>query len=64
MLSAAENLEFERAAGLRDKILRMREKIGQLIESDGDDDRMVGGRQRKRSSKGTNSRIPGRKRND
>jgi len=64
MLSAAENLEFERAAGLRDKILRMREKIGQPIESDGDDDRMVGGRQRKRSSKGTNSRIPGRKRND
>ena len=58
MLAAAENLEFERAAALRDKILRMREKIGQPIESDNDDERMVGGRQRKRSAKGSSARIP------
>jgi len=59
MLAAAENLEFERAAALRDKIVRMRERIGEPVESDNTDERMVGGRQRKRSSsKGTGSRIP------
>lgn len=31
MLSAAENLEFERAAQLRDRILTMREHVGDLI---------------------------------
>ncbi|HUP78186.1 MAG TPA: excinuclease ABC subunit UvrB [Pirellula sp.] len=59
MLAAAENLEFERAAALRDKIMRMREKIGEAIDSDSSDERMVGGRQRKRSSiKGSGSRVP------
>ena len=58
MLAAAENLEFERAAALRDKILRMRERIGQPVESDVPDERMVGGRQRKRSSKGSGARVP------
>ena len=64
MLAAAENLEFERAAALRDKILRLREKIGEPIESDTSDERMVGGRQRKRSSsKGSGSRVPRPKQN-
>ena len=58
MLAAAENLEFERAAALRDKILRMREKIGEPVESDSDEARMVGGRQRKRSTKTSGTRIP------
>ena len=58
MLAAAENLEFERAAALRDKIMRMREKIGEPVESDSTDERMVGGRQRKRSTKGSGSRVP------
>ena len=58
MLAAAENLEFERAAALRDKILRMRERIGQPIESDAPDERMVGGRQRKRSTQGSSKRVP------
>ena len=59
MLAAAENLEFERAAALRDKIVRMRERIGEPVESDNTDERMVGGRQRKRSSsKGSGSRVP------
>ena len=59
MLAAAENLEFERAAALRDKIMRMRERIGEPVESDSTDERMVGGRQRKRSSsKGSGSRVP------
>ena len=59
MLAAAENLEFERAAALRDQIVRMRERIGEPVESDSNDERMVGGRQRKRSStKGSGSRVP------
>ena len=59
MLAAAENLEFERAAALRDKIVRMRQRIGEPVESDSSDERMVGGRQRKRSStKGSGSRVP------
>ena len=58
MLAAAENLEFERAAALRDKIVRMRERIGQPVESDVSDERMVGGRQRKRSTKGSGTRVP------
>jgi excinuclease ABC subunit B len=60
MLAAAEGLEFERAAALRDKILRMRERIGEPIEEEGDEDRMVGGRQKKRGGK-SGSRVPRRK---
>jgi excinuclease ABC subunit B len=51
MLAAAENLEFERAASLRDKILRMRDRIGEPIEDAEDSNRMVGARQKKRSRK-------------
>jgi excinuclease ABC subunit B len=61
MLAAAEGLEFERAAALRDKILRMRDRIGEAIEDDVPDERMVGGKQRKRTSKsgsGKGSRVP------
>jgi excinuclease ABC subunit B len=62
MLAAAENLEFERAAALRDNILRMRERIGEPIEQEEPSERMVGGRQRKRASKGSKSRTPRPKR--
>ena len=61
MLAAAEGLEFERAAALRDKILRMRDRIGESMEDDVPDERMVGGKQRKRTSKsgsGKGSRVP------
>jgi len=61
MLAAAEGLEFERAAALRDKILRMRDRLGEAIEDDVPDERMVGGKQRKRTSKsgsGKGSRVP------
>jgi excinuclease ABC subunit B len=51
MLAAAENLEFERAAALRDKILRMRDRIGEPIEEDEEPNRMVGSRQKKRGRK-------------
>jgi excinuclease ABC subunit B len=51
MLAAAENLEFERAAALRDKILRMRDRIGEPIEDEEEPNRMVGSRQKKRGRK-------------
>ncbi len=51
MLAAAENLEFERAASLRDKLLRMRDRIGEPIEEDSESDRVVGTKQRKRSKR-------------
>jgi excinuclease ABC subunit B len=51
MLAAAENLEFERAAALRDKILRMRDRIGEPIEDEEESNRMVGSRQKKRGRK-------------
>lgn len=51
MLAAAEGLEFERAAALRDKILRMRERVGQPIEEDSQPERSAKGRQRRKSRK-------------
>jgi excinuclease ABC subunit B len=51
MLAAAENLEFERAAALRDKILRMRDRIGEPIEDEEEPNRMVGSKQKKRGRK-------------
>jgi excinuclease ABC subunit B len=51
MLAAAENLEFERAAALRDKILRMRDRIGEPIGDEEEPNRMVGSRQKKRGRK-------------
>lgn len=62
MLAAAENLEFERAAALRDKILRSRNRIGQTIEGEEEGaDRVVGTRQKKRSSGSSSGRVPRRK---
>jgi len=62
MLAAAENLEFERAAALRDKILRSRERMGQSVEEEEDEsERVVGTRQRKRSGKSSGGRVPRRK---
>ena len=58
MLAAAENLEFEKAATIRDKVLRNRDRIGQPIESDEDSTRTHVGRQRKRTKASTNRRVP------
>jgi excinuclease ABC subunit B len=49
MLAAAESLEFERAAALRDKILRYKDKLGEPIEDESESNRKHVGRQRKRS---------------
>jgi len=32
MLAAAESLEFERAAGLRDRIMKMRDNVGKPVD--------------------------------
>jgi excinuclease ABC subunit B len=62
MLAAAENLEFERAAALRDKILRSKERLGQPVEEEqADEERIVGTKQRKRSNKSSSGRVPRRK---
>ncbi len=62
MLAAAENLEFERAAALRDKIMRSRERIGEPVEApDEGNPRVVGAKQKKRSSSGSGGKIPRRK---
>lgn len=59
MLAAAENLEFEKAAQLRDKILNGRDRIGQPIdeEEDSKSSRNHLGRQRKRTSSAA-KRVP------
>jgi excinuclease ABC subunit B len=62
MLAAAENLEFERAAALRDKIMRSRERIGEPVEApDEGNPRVVGAKQKKRSASGSGGKIPRRK---
>ncbi len=62
MLAAAENLEFERAAALRDKILRSRDRMGEPAESESEGgDRIVGAKQRKKSGTSSRSKIPRRK---
>jgi excinuclease ABC subunit B len=62
MLAAAENLEFERAAALRDKIMRSRDRIGEPVEGpDEGNPRVVGAKQKKRSSTSSGGKIPRRK---
>jgi excinuclease ABC subunit B len=60
MLAAAQNLEFERAARLRDKIVDGRNRIGEPIddEEDSTKSRRNIGRQRKRSSTNNSKRVP------
>lgn len=60
MLAAAQNLEFERAARLRDKILDSKNRIGEPIddEDDSNSGRKSIGRQRKRTTKGSGRRVP------
>nr|WP_315852275.1 excinuclease ABC subunit UvrB [Maioricimonas rarisocia] len=74
MLAAAENLEFERAANLRDKILDLKKKMGESIPV-GDADtpgfapngkrgRRGGGRRGKGKGRGSRGRVPRPKRGD
>jgi excinuclease ABC subunit B len=61
MMSAAEDLEFERAGKLRDRIVRLKKAIGRPLAEveDGRDDEPRGGRGRKGSGK---TRVPRPKR--
>ncbi len=60
MLAAAESLEFERAAALRDRIQKMRKSIGQTVaKSSESDDEAPSGRRRGR---GRGGRLPRPKR--
>jgi excinuclease ABC subunit B len=62
MLAAAERLEFERAAQLRDRILSLKQQLGQLVA--GDDDTpgfaptAARARKRRRGRKGSGRRVP------
>lgn len=52
MLKAAEDLDFERAAMLRDKVHRMKKKVGQAVPEDkGSDDAGFSRKNRRRRSK-------------
>jgi excinuclease ABC subunit B len=52
MLAAAESLEFERAAALRDRIMQMQESIGQKISDVNVESHPSKGRGRRRGRKG------------
>jgi excinuclease ABC subunit B len=54
MLQAAESLEFERAAGLRDRITQMRDAIGEPISAV----REQGGSYKGRGRKGKRGKVP------
>ncbi len=67
MLSAAENLEFERAAKLRDRILQLQKQVGQMVAADDDAGFAEGGpaKGRRRKSRGAaaKGRVPRPKKN-
>jgi len=51
MLKAAENLEFERAAELRDQIVKMKEKIGEKVPTGGEEVGFAKKQRRKKSGR-------------
>ena len=63
MMEAAEEMEFERAAALRDKIQRNRNRVGQPVESDNADRESEHGKGRASSSQNSR-RIRGPRRPD
>ena len=55
MLSAAESLEFERAAKLRDRIVQLKKQVGKPVPNDdSNEQKKGGGRGRKRSQRKPN----------
>ena len=64
MLEAAEDMEFERAAGLRDKLLGLRDKLGETVQEDAESYQQPKGRRGRkagRGGKGKGGRGGGRK---
>ena len=62
MLAAADNLEFERAAGLRDRIDQMRANLGAAVDSVRESKPQVKGRRKGKGSNNSSERIPRPKR--
>ncbi len=67
MLTAAENLEFERAAQLRDRILQLKNQVGQMVQAENDEPGFVDGppakskRQRKSRRDSARGTMPRKK---
>ena len=57
MLSAAEDMEFERAAALRDKLMSLREKVGETVQEDAESYEQPKGRRGRRGRKGA-KKVP------
>ncbi len=57
MLSAAEDMEFERAAALRDKLMSLREKMGETVQEDAETYEQPKGRRGRRGRKGS-KKVP------
>ncbi len=55
MLQAAEDLEFERAAALRDKVASLKDHVGETVEGYVDSSKKSGGQKRRGNSK---ARVP------
>ncbi len=62
MLAAADNLEFERAAGLRDRIDQMRANLGATVDSVRESKPQVKGRRKGKGNNSSSERIPRPKR--
>jgi excinuclease ABC subunit B len=58
MLSAAENLEFERAAQLRDRILQLKQQIGQNVSMADTDPSKPQHKKPRRGRKSSGKRVP------
>ncbi|MEZ6135477.1 MAG: excinuclease ABC subunit UvrB [Pirellulaceae bacterium] len=58
MLQAAEDLEFERAASLRDKLLGLRDRVGETVEGYEVDSQQPSGPRGRRKGGGARKKIP------
>ena len=58
MLAAAESLEFERAAQLRDRIVELSQQLGQQVPTNDGDEPELESRQRKSGRRGRRQRVP------
>lgn len=60
MLEAAEDMEFERAASLRDKLHSLRDRVGETVQEEAEEYKQPKGRRGRR--KGTRKKVPRPKR--
>lgn len=62
MLQAAEDLEFEKAAAMRDKITNLRDRIGETVDAEEGQSKQPKGRRGRRKSSGGSKKVPRPKR--